>query len=544
MPLSARRAVGSSFRTMAGILMLGVTVAALLLCAACGGGGMPPFGPSVLQAITIKPSDSVIPFATTRQLRATGTYADGSKQDITSMVNWSATSSSCIPSSANCVSVDSTGLATGVAVGTSIVTATLGPVEGVTQLTTNVNGFSSSTLSVLYASSHGSTIDVAYLPQSHILNPQGVYTVQAVNLDADQLVQVLPITSALLASIPMPTGYRPSATAASQVSKRVIVISYTAPDVQIIDATSNTVTATFTAPVTQNVTFGGITCKVCAVVVNPLNDQAILGTAQGYLMLDMTAGTFTALAPSFPAENFALNPLNSSAPYILSPAYAQNEIQILNLASNTVSSNVTLSLLNPNTVALDVLTNFGVSAVPGSATQSLLNLSELQNTPPTWTASNTLVQITGGCSAPPAPLPMLAIGVPIGAQKGSNPVLLSAQPSGTCVAIEDLPLSTFFGPPDITTIGYGHGSMPPTPDGAPFTNGSDPNAIATFTSVFDNKLYGLLVDANEDWIAKVNLVATEGLIFDPFSQTLPSGVNIGLSALTLTSPVIYLPTTQ
>jgi len=86
--------------------------------------------------------------------------------------------------------------------------------------------------------------------------------------------------------------------------------------------------------------------------------------------------------------------------------------------------------------------------------------------------------------------------------------------------------------------------MPPTPDGAPFTNGSDPNAIATFTSVFDNKLYGLLVDANEDWIAKVNLVATEGLIFDPFSQTLPSGVNIGLSALTLTSPVIYLPTTQ
>jgi hypothetical protein len=544
MPRSTRRAVGSRVRTIAGILMLGVAVAALLLCAACGGGGVSAFGPSVLQAITIKPSDSVVPFATTRQLKATGTYADGSKQDITSMVNWSATSSPCIPSSANCVSVDSTGLATGVAVGTSIVTATLGPVEGVTQLTTNVNGFSASTISVLYASSHGSTIDVGYLPQSRALNLQGVYTVQAVNLDADQLVQMLPITSALLASIPMPPGYRPSATAASQMSKRVIVISYTSRDVQIIDATSNTVTATFTAPVTQTVTFGGIICMVCAVIVNPLNDQAILSTAQGYLIMDTTAGTFTPLAPSFPAENFALNPLNSSAPYIFSPAYGQNEIQILNLASNTVSSNATLGLLNPNTVALDLLTNFGVSAVAGSATQSLLNFSELQNTPPMWTASNTLVQITGGCSAPPAALPMLAIGVPVGTQKGSDDVLFSAQPSGSCVAVEELPTSTFFGPPDISSIAYGYGAMPPTPDGVAFSNASDPNSIATFTSVFDNKLYGLLVDANDNWIAKINLVTTEGLIADPFSQTLPSGVNIGLSSLTLTAPVIYLPTTQ
>ena len=193
---------------------------------------------------------------------------------------------------------------------------------------------------------------------------------------------------------------------------------------------------------------------------------------------------------------------------------------------------------------LRLLTNFGVSAVAGSATQSLLNLSELQVTPPTWTASNTLVQITGGCSAPPVPLPMLAIGVPIGADKRSNHVLFSAQPSGTCVAIEELPLSTFFGPPNIFSIAYGYGAMPSTPDGVAFTNASDPNAIATFTSVYNNKLYGLLVDANENWIAKINLVTTEGLIADPFSDTLPSGINIGLSALTLTAPVVYLPTTQ
>lgn len=47
--------------------------------------------------------------------------------------------------------------------------------------------------------------------------------------------------------------------------------------------------------------------------------------------------------------------------------------------------------------------------------------------------------------------------------------------------------------------------MPPAPDGSAFVNGRDPNAIATFTSVFDNKIYGLLVDANQNWIAKIDL---------------------------------------
>jgi hypothetical protein len=523
--------------------MLGSVAVGLLILQACGNGHS-SVAPPTLQAINIKPSDSLVPFAATRQLTATGVYSDGGKQDITSSVTWNASSSSCIPNSATCVSVDSSGLATGVAIGTSLITAVLGSVEGVTQLTTNVNGFTSSTISVLNASYKGSTVDAAYVPQSQTLNAQGVYTVQVVNLDADHFVQVLPITSALLTSIPMPAGYMPNATAASQVSKKVAVISYTSPDVQIIDSTKNSVIATFTAPVNQTVTFGAITCMVCAVVVNPLNDQALLGTAQGYFTMDMSAGTFTALAPSLPAANFALNPLISSGPYIFSPAYSQGEIQILNLASNTVSSNATLGLATPNTVALDLFTNFGVSVDASSAKQSLLNLNELQNTPPTWTASNALVQITGSCSSPPAPVAMLAIGVPIGTDIRSNHVLFSAQPSGNCVSVEELPISTFSGPPNIGSIAYGYGAMPATPDGAAFTNGSDPNAIAAFTSVYDNKLYGLLVGANQNWIAKVNLVASENLITDPITETLPLGVNIGLSALTLTAPVVYLPTTQ
>jgi hypothetical protein len=53
--------------------------------------------------------------------------------------------------------------------------------------------------------------------------------------------------------------------------------------------------------------------------------------------------------------------------------------------------------------------------------------------------------------------------------------------------------------------------MPTTPDGNPFVTGSDANAITTFTSVVDKKNYGLLVDGNQQWIAKVNFATVLGL---------------------------------
>jgi hypothetical protein len=87
--------------------------------------------------------------------------------------------------------------------------------------------------------------------------------------------------------------------------------------------------------------------------------------------------------------------------------------------------------------------------------------------------------------------------------------------------------------------------MPATPDGKPFVNGSDPNAIATFNDVYKNSNYGLLVDANQQWIARINLGFPLSISETPVS--LPSGLPVppdylcsGITACPNT--VVFLPT--
>jgi phospholipase C len=90
--------------------------------------------PAVLQVITVTPANPAIPLGTTQQFTATGTYSDGSTQDVTTTATWS--------SSANTVAVisnnsGSQGLATSASVGTATMTATSGSIAGSTLLTVN-----------------------------------------------------------------------------------------------------------------------------------------------------------------------------------------------------------------------------------------------------------------------------------------------------------------------------------------------------------------------------------------------------------------------
>jgi hypothetical protein len=72
---------------------------------------------ATLSSITITPDNPSISVNSTRQFTATGTFSNGTQQDITASVIWSA-------SNTLIATVDSTGLATGVAAGTAMITAT------------------------------------------------------------------------------------------------------------------------------------------------------------------------------------------------------------------------------------------------------------------------------------------------------------------------------------------------------------------------------------------------------------------------------------
>jgi uncharacterized protein YjdB len=88
--------------------------------------------PAALVSIAINPQNPTIALGTTQQFTATGTYSDGSTQDLTTVVTWSSSLSSvAIISNA----VGSNGLATSAGQGMSTITATSGSISSSTTIT-------------------------------------------------------------------------------------------------------------------------------------------------------------------------------------------------------------------------------------------------------------------------------------------------------------------------------------------------------------------------------------------------------------------------
>ena len=87
-------------------------------------------GPAALVTIAITPANASFALGTTQALKAIGTYTDGSTLDISTSVSWKTANSSV-------ATVNAQGVAAGVAVGGTSVTATLGSISGTTALTVN-----------------------------------------------------------------------------------------------------------------------------------------------------------------------------------------------------------------------------------------------------------------------------------------------------------------------------------------------------------------------------------------------------------------------
>jgi trimeric autotransporter adhesin len=84
--------------------------------------------PPALVSIAVTPANGTVPAGFSIQLDAMGTYSDGSTQDLTSSVTWTS-------SAPNVATINSAGLASGLVVGTTTVTASSGAVQGTTTLT-------------------------------------------------------------------------------------------------------------------------------------------------------------------------------------------------------------------------------------------------------------------------------------------------------------------------------------------------------------------------------------------------------------------------
>lgn len=83
---------------------------------------------AMVTSIAVSPSTASVPAGTSQQFAATGTFSDGSTQNISNSATWTSSSGSV-------ATVDSAGLATTFSAGTANITATLGGVSGTAVLT-------------------------------------------------------------------------------------------------------------------------------------------------------------------------------------------------------------------------------------------------------------------------------------------------------------------------------------------------------------------------------------------------------------------------
>jgi uncharacterized protein YjdB len=129
-------------------LLAPIVLVCLSLFIGCGAGSLGPGigapgsggGSSAsLVSIAVTPSDADLLLGAVQQYTATGTYSDNSTKDITATVTWSS-------SDATVASIDGSGLATALALGSTTISATFGSVTGSTTLTVQPTVLSSITV--------------------------------------------------------------------------------------------------------------------------------------------------------------------------------------------------------------------------------------------------------------------------------------------------------------------------------------------------------------------------------------------------------------
>ena len=110
-----------------GLLLL--SIAAICCLLSCGGPSSPAASsdPGALTSIATTFANSTISEGATDQFTATGTYSNGSTQNLTSQVTWNSSNTAV-------ATISTSGLATGVAVGSTTIQASLNGVHGSAQL--------------------------------------------------------------------------------------------------------------------------------------------------------------------------------------------------------------------------------------------------------------------------------------------------------------------------------------------------------------------------------------------------------------------------
>ncbi|NDP40041.1 MAG: DUF3494 domain-containing protein [Rhodoferax sp.] len=341
-----------------------------VLLAACGGGrdpilGSPTLGLGVV-SVSVTPATTSIPLGGVQPMMATATYTDGSTRDVTASSNWASDTTSVA------TVVPTSGVATGVASGTSIISADFGGKSGsavltVTSATLLSMAVAPSTASIPVGSiqplistatySDGSTRDVTAYSNwtsgtptvATVLQTTGVVTGVAVgasaitaNFGGKSSSTNLTVTAATLASI----AVTPAIATVPVGLTQSFVAKGTYSDGSIVDI-SNTVAWTSASPLVATVL--PTTGVATGVSAGSALITATAGGKTGSATLTVTAATVASIAVT-PAP--ATVPVGLTQPFVANGTYSDGSIV-------DISKSVSWTSASP--MVATVLSNTGVA---------------------------------------------------------------------------------------------------------------------------------------------------------------------------------------
>jgi hypothetical protein len=347
--------------------------------------------PATLVSIGVTPTTPTIPAGTTRQFAATGTYTDGSSQDLTTTATWT---SSNEPIATVSTAAGSQGLATGVAQGSATITATVGSVSGGTTLTVNPATLVSITVTPPNSSVPQGTNVQFTATGNYTSGPPQDLTTQAtwgsstggVSISntagsrglASTLGQGASTITATVGSITGSTLL--SVTPATLTS---IAVTPTNPSIAKGTTIQFTATGTYTDQTTQNLTSQVAWSSSDGTQASVGNGASSHGFATGLLAgdpvitatLGAIAGSTTLTVTDAVLVSIAVTPFNPSIAngttrqFVATGTYTDGSTQNLTTTATWASTNVAVATVDNSASAKGLATGASVGQVTVSATQ-------------------------------------------------------------------------------------------------------------------------------------------------------------------------------
>jgi 6-phosphogluconolactonase (cycloisomerase 2 family) len=314
-------------------------------------------GPATLVSLAITPVNPSTPLGQAQQFVATGTFTDGSTQNLSSSVSWS--------SSAPAVStISSTGLASAATQGIANISATLGTVSATTSLTVGAPQIASFSIAPVNPSIYlgqslqfsatanytdGTTQDATSYLVWQSLQPT-VATINA-NAYASSVSAGTAQISALIRRGSMLLGV--ASTTLTVGPPLLVSLSIAPASPAILPGATQQFTAlgTFTDGSQQNLTsavsWASSPANV-ATISNATGSQGLAtGTATGNSNITATSGTIIASASM--AVNFATSGNLNTARYEHTATFLNNGMVLMAGGNNGTSSSASAELYNPTT---------------------------------------------------------------------------------------------------------------------------------------------------------------------------------------------------